>query len=409
MSEQWSDFEIRRGLRDGTVELARVGRVEKGLGMQEPFVLRGPGGEVVEEVGSWIRYLAVADLSVCTMRSYCYAALTWFRILWMLDVSWDRATEAETAALVGWLRVAPNPQRRRSSGLPGGVNVKTGKPNLGSGYGASTVNLTLAAVRSFYEFHARWCHGPVVNPVPASAHRRRALSHRSPVEMKQPFRRAPYRRRGAQALPRSIPDAQWRELFASMPCDRDRALLECFVSSGARAEELLGAQINDVDWANQRLSVISKGSRERRWVPLSQEAMTWLGRYLRSSPANAGAPLWRTLRGQERPLSYEAARRIIQRANSVANTNWTLHDLRHTAAVRMVNSGVLTLPEVQVVLGHADLHTTSRYTLPRAEEVILKMQEFHSRIHQPPPGYSPGYAAEDIKAVFGHTTGDGIG
>lgn len=409
MSEQWSDLETRRGLREGSIELARVGCVEQGPGRYEPYVLRDPDGEVVAEVSTWMRDLAVADLSPRTMRSYCYAALTWFRVLWTLGVSWDHATEAETATLVGWLMVAPNPQRRRSSGLTGGVNIKTGKPHLNAGYGAATVNLTLAAVRNFYEFHARWYRGPVVNPVPASSHRRRALAHRSPLERNQPFRRAPYRRRTSQSLPRSIPDGQWVQLFASMACDRDRALLECFVSSGARAEELLGAQVNDVDWANQRLSVISKGSRERRWVPLSPEAMSWLGRYLAVFPASPGAPLWRTLRGPQRPLSYAAARRIVQRANSAAETNWTLHDLRHTAAVRMVNSGVLTLPEVQVVLGHADLHTTSRYTVPRAEEVIVKMQEFHSRIQQPPPGYSPGYAVADLQAVFGtQALGDSI-
>lgn len=401
MSEQWSDFDSRRGLRDGSVELSRVGRVGQGPGPYEPYLLYDPNGEVVSEVSSWIRDLAVADLSPRTMRSYCYAALMWFRVLWTVHVSWDRATEAETAALVGWLMVAPNPQRRRSSGLPGGVNIKTGKPHLNAGYGAATVNLTLAAVRNFYEFHARWSRGPVVNPVPASAHRRKALSHRSPLEPKQPFRRAPYRRRPSHALPRSIPDAQWVELFGSMTCDRDRALLECFVSSGARAEELLCARTNDIDWANQRLSVISKGTRERRWIPLSPEAMTWLGRYLGSSKVDPDDPLWRTLRGPQRPLSYSAARRIVQRANAAAETNWTLHDLRHTASIRMVNSGVLTLPEVQVVLGHADLHTTSRYTVPRAEEVIAKMQEFHARAHQPSPGYSPGYAAEDISAVFG--------
>lgn len=406
MSEQESDTNTLRCLQEVAVEVARVGRVEKGPGPHEPYVLLDPTDEVVAEVSSWIRYLAVADLSPCTLRSYCYAALTWYRILWALEISWDRATEAETAAMVGWLRVAPNPQRRRSSGLPGGVNIKTGKPTLGTGYGAATINLTLAAVRSFYEFHARWCHGPVTNPVPASAHRRRALSHRSPVEAKQQFRRTPYRRRGSQRLPRSIPDAQWSELFASMDCDRDRALLECFVSSGARAEELLGAHVTDVDWANQRLSVISKGSRERRWVPLSPDAMTWLGRYLTASPAAPGTSIWRTLRGPDRPLTYAAARRIIQRANSAADTNWTLHDLRHTAAIRMVNSGALTLPEVQVVLGHADLHTTSRYTVPRVEEVIIKMQEFHARSQQP-QGYSPGYAAADIRAVFGtHALGE---
>ncbi|HEY8700281.1 MAG TPA: site-specific integrase [Arthrobacter sp.] len=183
--------------------------------------------------------------------------------------------------------------------------------------------------------------------------------------------------------------------------DRDRALLACFVSSGARAEELLGARTDDLDWANQRLSVISKGSRERRWVPLSPEAVALLGRYLDSLDIRSAGPMWRTLRGAERPLSYAAARRIIQRANAAMGTNWTLHDLRHTASMRMVSSGVLTLPELQVVLGHADLRTTSRYTLPREEEVIVKMQEFYARPAQPLRRFTPGYAPDDIAAVFG--------
>ncbi|QNE37803.1 site-specific integrase (plasmid) [Leifsonia shinshuensis] len=344
--------------------------------------------------------MVVGDHSPRTIRSYCYAALTWFRVLWQLEVGWDLATEAETAALVGWLRVAPNPQRRLKAGAPG-VNLKTGKPNLGVGYGAATINLTLAAVHGFYEFHAHWARGPVVNPVPESPARRRALAQRSPLEPRQAYRRGAYRQRALSRAPRSIPDAMWEEFFAQMPSDRDRALLACFVSSGARAEEMLGAQIEDVDWAGQRMSVVSKGSRERRLVPLSPEALMWLGRYLRGFDDASSGPLWRTVRGEPSPLTYGAARRVLQRANGRLGTNWTLHDLRHTAAMRMVNSGVLTLPEVQVVLGHADLRTTSIYTTPRIEEVIDKVHEHYSRPTPPPPRFATGYAAEDIAIVFG--------
>ncbi|MCH6472430.1 tyrosine-type recombinase/integrase [Sinomonas terrae] len=406
MQERSLSKDVRGGLISGEVELARVGCVEVGPGPHEPFTLWDPGGAVVEPVAAWIRYLAVGDYSVRTLRSYCFAALTWFRVLWMLDVPWSRASEAETAAMVGWLRVAPNPQRRRAKGMPGGVNIKTGKPNLRAGYGPATVNLTLAAVHGFYGFHAQWAHGPVVNPVPASPQRRRALAHRSAVEPKQRHRRGPYRQRAAQRSPRSISDRLWDELFERMGNDRDRALLACFVSSGARAEELLGAQVEDVDWANQRLSVVSKGSRERRWVPLSPEAKAWLVRYLGSLDVSSSGPLWRTLRGAERPLTYSAARRVLQRANAALGTNWSLHDLRHTASVRMVNSGVLTLPEVQVVLGHADLRTTSRYTMPREEEMIAKLHDFYARPAQPARRFASGYSAEDVMAVFGAETGE---
>ncbi|WP_219732644.1 tyrosine-type recombinase/integrase [Leifsonia shinshuensis] len=395
-----SEDPVRRGLRTGEVPLARVGKVRTGPGPTEPYLLLDGKGRVVEPVSAWVRYMVVGDHSPRTIRSYCYAALTWFRVLWQLEVGWDLATEAETAALVGWLRVAPNPQRRLKAGAPG-VNLKTGKPNLGVGYGAATINLTLAAVHGFYEFHAHWARGPVVNPVPESPARRRALAQRSPLEPRQAYRRGAYRQRALSRAPRSIPDAMWEEFFAQMPSDRDRALLACFVSSGARAEEMLGAQIEDVDWAGQRMSVVSKGSRERRLVPLSPEALMWLGRYLRGFDDASSGPLWRTVRGEPSPLTYGAARRVLQRANGRLGTNWTLHDLRHTAAMRMVNSGVLTLPEVQVVLGHADLRTTSIYTTPRIEEVIDKVHEHYSRPTPPPPRFATGYAAEDIAIVFG--------
>ena len=160
-------------------------------------------------------------------------------------------------------------------------------------------------------------------------------------------------------------------------------------------------RIEDVDWAGQRMSVVSEGSRERRLVPLSPEALMWLSRYLGTLVDASSGPLWRTVRGEPRPLTYNAARRVLQRANSRLGTNWTLHDLRHTAAMRMVGSGVLTLPEVQVVLGHADLRTTSIYTTPRIAEVIDKVHEHYARPTSPPPRFASGYAAEDIAIVFG--------
>ena len=402
MSDVLDEDQVRNELRSGAIDLVRLGQVAVGPGPDEPFVLLDAAGDVVEPVSRWVRYLAVADHSPRTIRSYCYAVLTWFRVLWHLNIGWDRATQAETATLVGWLRMAPNPQRRRRpSAIGAAVNMKTGKPNLGDGYGSATINLTLAAVRGFYDFHAHWAHGPEVNPIPESAARRRALSHRSPLEPRAAYRRGAYRRRGQLAAPRSIPQSMWDLFFAQLVSDRDRALIACFVSSGARAAELLGACVEDVDWAGQRMSVVSKGSRERRMVPLSPDALTWLGRYLRARGGPAAGPLWTTMRGDPRPLTYGAARRVVQRVNDALDTNWTLHDLRHTAATRMVTGGVLTLPEVQVLLGHADLRTTTRYTMPRIDEVIAKMADYWAQPPPPPRRFAPGYADEDIAVLFG--------
>ncbi|MGK9274565.1 tyrosine-type recombinase/integrase [Williamsia muralis] len=369
-----------------------------------PYEVAGADGGRVDAIDMWVRDLMLCDRSPRTVRAYCYSLLTWFRILWYLDVRWDAATESDVAAMVGWLRSSTNPQRARSASSTsdfGAVNAKTGKPSLGRGYSPSTINVALAAIYQFYSFHEHFGRGPLINPVPQSPQRRRALAHRSPIESQLRHRRARLRQKSVDTQPRSIPDELWSELFAVLRCPRDRALLLCYVTSGARASELLGSTTDDVDWAHQRIWVISKGTRLRRPVPVSPEALMWLAAYLdTAADPKPSAPLWRTLRKPERALSYSAARRVLQRVNTVLGTNWTLHDLRHTAAVRMVSDGTLTLPEIQTVLGHADLRTTSRYTVPRLEEMVESMAAFYAR-PAPPARLHSDYDPTDFSVVFG--------
>ncbi|WP_211325169.1 tyrosine-type recombinase/integrase [Williamsia limnetica] len=389
---------------DGVVELPRIGSVISDSSTVVPYGVADADGARVDAIDVWVRDLVMCDRSTRTVRAYCYSLLTWFRVLWFLGVSWNHATESDVAAMVGWLRSASNPQRRRSpasTNVAGAVNLKTGKPELALGYSPSTINVALAATYQFYAFHGHSGQGPVLNPVPQSPQRRRALAHRSPIESRQRHRRARLRQKTADTLPRSIPDSLWSELFEVLRGPRDRALLLCFVSSGARASELLGATNGDVDWDHQRIWVISKGTRMRRPVPVSPEALLWLAGYVHTATnPDVAAPLWRTLRKPERALSYSAARRVFQRVNVVLGTNWTLHDLRHTAAVRMATDGTLTLPEVQTVLGHADLRTTSRYTVPRMEEMVETMAAFYAR---PTPALHlhADYDAADFSVVFG--------
>jgi integrase len=313
-------------------------------------------------------------------------------------------TEAEVAAMVGWLRAARNPQRERKrpgSASPGSVNLKTGKPSLRAGYAPSTINHTLTVVHGFYSFHGRFGAGPVMNPVPVSAQRRQVLAHRSPLEPVPLLRRARLRQRVPRKAPRAIPDHLWDELFAAMGCDRDRALLEFYVSSGARASELLGVTVEDIDWGGQLIYVVSKGTRVRQPVPASPDAFRYLGHYLAADGLPpAGQPVWRTRRGGQRPMTYWAMRRVLQRANDRLGTNWSLHDARHTAAARMAGDERLTLAEVQTILRHAHLDTTGHYLVARIEDMHDKLQEHYTR-PRPQRSYPAGYDSEDVKAVFG--------
>jgi integrase len=396
--------DIRYALLEGRGSVPGVGTVTVGECVQLPFLVMDGDNAELEPVSAYLRDVMLGDASPLTCRSYAFDLLRWHRLLWFLGIGWEQATEAEAAAMVGWLRTARNPQRdrkRAGSASPGSVNLKTGKPSLRAGYAPSTINHALTVVHGFYSFHGRFGAGPVVNPVPVSAQRRQVLAHRSPLEPVPMVRRARLRQRVPQQVPRSIPDHLWDELFAAMGCDRDRALLEFYVSSGARASELLGLAVEDIDWGGQLIYVVSKGTRIRQPVPASPDAFRYLGLYLAEEGLPApGEPVWRTRRGGQRPMTYWAMRRVLQRANEKLGTNWSLHDARHTAAVRMAGDERLTLAEVQTILRHAHLDTTGRYLTARIEDMHDKLQEHYTR-PRPQRSYPAGYDPEDVKAVFG--------
>jgi integrase len=100
-------------------------------------------------------------------------------------------------------------------------------------------------------------------------------------------------------------------------------------------------------------------------LPAAPDAFVWLRLYQAQLaglvPAGRDEPLWWTLRRPFRRLRYDGARVMFTRANAALGSNWSLHDLRHTAAYRMARDPQMPLTDVQWVLGHAHLSTTQRY------------------------------------------------
>ncbi|HSL08837.1 MAG TPA: tyrosine-type recombinase/integrase, partial [Pseudonocardiaceae bacterium] len=319
---------------------------------------------MVEPVAAYLRDLQAAGRSAATARSYGLDLLRWFRFLWAVEVCWDRASRIEARDFCRWLQVAGQPVRRhwRRAGEPesppGGRSAGGRRP-----YAASVRAHSETVLRSFYDFHRDLGSGPILNPFPLDRSRRgrRAHAHRNPMDPPRHERTGLYRPTVPARVPRSVPDAEFNEIFARLGSHRDRALVAFYVSTGARASELLSATQGGVDPGRQLITVVRKGSREIVQLPASTDAFVWLRLYQvemdEQIPRRRTGPLWWTLRRPPRPLTYHAVHRMFERVNEQAGTSATLHSLRHTAAYRMAEDPRLPLTDVQFVLGHAQLTT----------------------------------------------------
>ena len=264
-----------------------------------------------------------------------------------------------------------------------------------------------SVLRAFYDFHLEVATGPMVNPFPLvrGARRGRVEAHHNPLEPFAKTRRGRYRPKLATRAPRMIPDDVFDQLFAKLSSHRDRALVAFYVSAGVRASELLGATVGDADPGQQLITVVRKGTRALQPVPASPDAFVWLRLYQAERdgdvPTGRDEPLWWTLRRPRRPLSYDATRAMFNRANAALGANWSLHDLRHTAAYRMARDPGVPLTDIQWVLGHAHLSTTERYLNSQIGDVIETMLAFYAKGPERPAVAAAGYRAESLEALFG--------
>lgn len=376
-----------------------------------PFRLLDPAGEPVEPVSAYFRDLQAAGRSAATMRSYGLDLLRWFRFLWAIGVAWDRATRIEARDYCSWMLVAGKPSRshwRRP------IKPVT-RPGEVQPYAPSVRAHAETVLRCFYDFHVAVGDGPIVNPFPLDRSRRgrRAHAHHNPMEPFRHERTGLFRPRVPSRIPRSITDEEFNEIFAKLPSHRDRALVAFYVSTGARASELLSATQGGVDPGRQLITVVRKGTREQQELPASTDAFVWLRLYQLQMegmiPKARRQPLWWTSRMPVRPLTYHAAHRMFERAVGRAGGTATLHALRHTAAYRMAEDPALPLTDVQLVLGHALLTTTQIYLTPRKEEVIRRVLAHHAEqtrqaTERARPAPAPGYQPETLEVLFGSRT-----
>jgi integrase/recombinase XerC len=230
-------------------------------------------------------------------------------------------------------------------------------------YSKSTTARKLATLRSFYKFLVKRGHLST-NPV---------MAVRTPKQEKK--------------LPKFLEYEQVKKLIETPPTDnwlgaRDRAIMETLYSTGVRVSELVGLNIDDVDFLSEVLHIRGKGKKERL-TPIGSSALQAIQHYMEfrnkraQSNGNFDSKVLFVNKHGKR-LSTRSVRRKMDKYLKIAGLDPSIspHTLRHSFATHMLNNGA-DLRSVQELLGHQSLSTTQIYT----HLTTKKLKEVYDSAH----------------------------
>ena len=189
-----------------------------------------------------------------------------------------------------------------------------------------------------------------------------------------------------KSLPKTLSEEEVERLIQAPDVDddiglRDRAMLELIYACGLRVSELISLDILNINLRQGVIRVIGKGEKERL-VPMGEEALHWIERYINKSRPNfikadnKITEVFLSKRGKAmtRQTFWYRLKEYAQLAS--INKELSPHTLRHAFATHLINHGA-DLRTVQLLLGHSSLSTTQIYT----EVARHRMKELHNEHH----------------------------
>ena len=188
-----------------------------------------------------------------------------------------------------------------------------------------------------------------------------------------------------RGLPKTLTEQEVEKLLAAPNVEdplglRDRAMLETLYASGLRVSELVTLKVAQVSQDMGVVRIVGKGAKERL-VPLGEEALNWIKRYLQEGrpqilDKRAADAMFVTSRGAA--MTRQAFWHLLKRYALLAGLAKPMspHTLRHAFATHLLNHGA-DLRVVQLLLGHSDISTTQIYTHVARE----RLKQLHAKHH----------------------------
>lgn len=162
---------------------------------------------------------------------------------------------------------------------------------------------------------------------------------------------------------------------------RNKAMLELLYSTGIRITELMELKLNNIDFTDELIRVMGKGSKERI-IPLGEEAIKYLSLYInqyRNLILKTKTSNYLFINNFGNKMTRQGFFKILKKEcqDKGIEKNISPHTLRHSFATHMLNNGA-DLRVIQELLGHADISTTQIYT-HISKEKIKQDYEYHPR------------------------------
>jgi site-specific recombinase XerD len=324
------------------------------------YTVLGQDHRPILPVDEHLAYLTDLNYSPNTVRAYAHDLADFFRWLDQGGRDWRRVELTDIGQWAGWLRL-PNAAR---------AGVVVVLPSVAAAVTERSIDRKLAAVGSFYGFHAQ--RDPAVQVVfsrwQAGASRaggKPFLAHVQTGSWRRQIRLRGVVDRGPMVLTRP----QVAALLAACTRQRDRFLLSLLFETGMRAGEALGLRHSDLRVATSEVLVRPrvnangarvKGSKPRS-IPVNAQLFAQYADYMGGEYGSCDSDyvfvqLWRGRVGQA--MTYDSLHSLVGRLRRATGIEaFTPHQLRHTYATELIRRGT-DWQVVQRLLGHASVQTT---------------------------------------------------
>jgi len=305
----------------------------------EPPFLLVEGEDVIQPVYQFLMLIYLRDFSAQTIRAYAYDLLAFYRFLY------DSGLTAEELDVQNLTRFILSQRKQKAA--------------------PRTINRRLTTIQSFLNSQYNKLGDKILpspSPVLYKGQRNTALLGKS-------FLKGERKRSWKLKVPTRLVDPlshnEVQRFLAGIKKYRDLAIIYLMLLCGLRSAEVLGLEIDDIDFIENQMRVRGKGNKERI-LPLSNLARKTLKLYLDyERPVKCShSKCFVTLRGSTRakPMTKESLRMLFRYRSKITHLKKAHpHLFRHTFCTQLMTQGV-SIPVVQKLMGHTDIHTTMAYT-----------------------------------------------